>query len=182
MSDRRSHWSDKLVDAVGAEIERYITVDTLNPQFAYAVIAAVEDWLTPLILDVAVGQTRRAITSELRAQTAEAQIQAVRELIDKADAAQCGAEVTAMTVTTDQVRSALDGAMMSSDLSHVPPKRTRVDPTAEWRERTERAEDTIQRVRERAGGPIPAVHGDWMAGYAAAMRDILSALDGERDE
>jgi len=40
----------------------------------------------------------------------------------------------------------------------------------------------IQRVRERAGGPIPAVHGDWMAGYAAAMRDILSALDGERDE
>ena len=36
----------------------------------------------------------------------------------------------------------------------------------------------IARVRERAGGPTPAVHGDWMAGYAAAMRDILSALDG----
>ena len=37
----------------------------------------------------------------------------------------------------------------------------------------------IARVRERAGGPTPAVHGDWMAGYAAAMRDILSALDGD---
>ena len=38
------------------------------------------------------------------------------------------------------------------------------------------SEQSIARVRERAGGPIPAVHGDWMAGYAAAMRDILSAL------
>ena len=47
-------------------------------------------------------------------------------------------------------------------------------------ERLQEAEATIARVRERAGGPIPAVHGDWMAGYAAAMRDILSALDGER--
>ena len=46
--------------------------------------------------------------------------------------------------------------------------------------RLEQAEAAIARVRERAGGPIPAVHGDWMAGYAAAMRDILSALDGER--
>ena len=46
--------------------------------------------------------------------------------------------------------------------------------------RAEQAEAAIARVRERAGGPIPAVHGDWMAGYAAAMRDILSALDGER--
>lgn len=42
--------------------------------------------------------------------------------------------------------------------------------------RLEQAEAAIARVRERAGGPIPAVHGDWMAGYAAAMRDILSAL------
>ena len=47
---------------------------------------------------------------------------------------------------------------------------------------TAMSEQSIARVRERAGGPIPAVHGDWMAGYAAAMRDILSALDGERDE
>lgn len=39
-------------------------------------------------------------------------------------------------------------------------------------------ENAIQRVRERAGGPTPAVQGDWMAGYAAAMRDILRALDG----
>ena len=37
---------------------------------------------------------------------------------------------------------------MNSELSHVPPKRTRVDPAAEWRERAKRAEDTIQRVRE----------------------------------
>ena len=52
--------------------------------------------------------------------------------------------------------------------------------------RAENAEAAIARVRERAGGPIPAVHGDWMAGYAAAMRDILFALghdiemDGKR--
>ncbi|MBP7973396.1 MAG: hypothetical protein KAZ48_11405 [Candidatus Nanopelagicales bacterium] len=45
-----------------------------------------------------------------------------------------------------------------------------------WEERALEAEAAIARVRERAGGPIPAVHGDWMAGYAAAMRDILSAL------
>ena len=38
----------------------------------------------------------------------------------------------------------------------------------------------IARVRERAGGPTPAVHGDWMAGYAAAMRDILRALEGDK--
>ena len=43
-------------------------------------------------------------------------------------------------------------------------------------EKRRKAEAAIARVRERAGGPIPAVHGDWMAGYAAAMRDILSAL------
>ena len=42
--------------------------------------------------------------------------------------------------------------------------------------RIEELEAAIERARERAGGPIPAVHGDWMAGYAAAMRDILSAL------
>lgn len=41
-------------------------------------------------------------------------------------------------------------------------------------------EAAIARVRERADGPTPAVHGDWMAGYAAAMRDILAALDGEQ--
>ena len=52
--------------------------------------------------------------------------------------------------------------------------------TLDWQYRAEQAEAAIARVRERAGGPIPAVHGDWMAGYAAAMRDILSALDGER--
>ncbi len=46
----------------------------------YAVIAIVEDWLTPRILDVAVGQTRRAINFEWRAANAEAQVQAVREL------------------------------------------------------------------------------------------------------
>ena len=44
------------------------------------------------------------------------------------------------------------------------------------------SEQSIARVRERAGGPIPAVHGDWMAGYAAAMRDILSALEGDSDD
>lgn len=36
----------------------------------------------------------------------------------------------------------------------------------------------VQRVRERAEGPTPAVHGDWMAGYASAMRDVLHAMDG----
>lgn len=36
----------------------------------------------------------------------------------------------------------------------------------------------IERVRERAEGPTPAVHGDWMAGYASAMRDVLHAMDG----
>ena len=46
----------------------------------------------------------------------------------------------------------------------------------QMRDRAFKAEAAIARVRERAGGPIPAVHGDWMAGYAAAMRDILSAL------
>ena len=45
-------------------------------------------------------------------------------------------------------------------------------------DRATKSEAAIARVRERAGGPTPAVHGDWMAGYAAAMRDILSALDG----
>ncbi len=113
MSDRRrAWWTDDLIESVKDAISGYCFDHVEGPLYdddVYPVIAAVEDWLTPLILDVAVGQTRRAITSELRAQTAEAQIQAVRELIDKADAAQCGAEVTAMTVTTDQVRSALDG-------------------------------------------------------------------------
>jgi hypothetical protein len=46
----------------------------------------------------------------------------------------------------------------------------------------EQQKAAIARVRERAGGPTPAVHGDWMAGYAAAMRDILRALDdGDSD-
>ena len=42
--------------------------------------------------------------------------------------------------------------------------------------------EVVQRVRERAEGPIPAVHGDWMGGYAAAMRDIRQALEGDSDE
>ena len=50
----------------------------------------------------------------------------------------------------------------------------------QMRDRAFEAEAAIARVRERAGGPTPAVHGDWMAGYAAAMRDILSALEGDK--
>ena len=49
-------------------------------------------------------------------------------------------------------------------------------------ERAEKAEAVIQRVRDRAEGPIPAVHGDWMGGYAAAMRDIRQALEGDSDD
>ncbi len=75
------------------------------------------------------------------------------------------------------------------DAMHVYAVIAAVEDWARWEHvpkgtlrRLEQAEAAIARVRERAGGPIPAVHGDWMAGYAAAMRDILSALDGERDE
>ena len=46
--------------------------------------------------------------------------------------------------------------------------------------RAEQAEATIQRVRRRAEGPTPAVQGDWMAGYASAMRDVLRALEGDK--
>lgn len=53
--------------------------------------------------------------------------------------------------------------------------------TLDWQYRAEKAEAAIARVRERAEGPTPAVHGDWMAGYAAAMRDILRALDDSED-
>jgi len=109
MSDRRSHWDDKLVDAVGAEIERYITVDTLNPQFAYAVIAAVEDWLTPRILDVAVGQARRAINFEWRAANAEAQIQSVRGMAEAALAAHDELDGTYATVSAKAILNALEG-------------------------------------------------------------------------
>ena len=73
------------------------------------------------------------------------------------------------------------------DAMHVYAVIAAVEDWARWEHvpkgtlrRLEQAEAAIARVRERAGGPIPAVHGDWMAGYAAAMRDILSALDGER--
>lgn len=42
----------------------------------------------------------------------------------------------------------------------------------------DRQQAATARVRERAEGPTPAVHGDWMAGYASAMRDVLHAMDG----
>ena len=46
--------------------------------------------------------------------------------------------------------------------------------------RAENAEAAISRVRERAElrFGIPAVQGTYQAGYAAAMDDILCALDG----
>ena len=50
----------------------------------------------------------------------------------------------------------------------------------EFADRAEKAEATIQRVRRRAEGPTPAVQGDWMAGYASAMRDVLRALEGDK--
>ena len=53
---------------------------------------------------------------------------------------------------------------------------------AAQRKRAEQAEAAIQRVRERAEGPIPAVHGDWMGGYAAALRDICQALEGDSEQ
>ena len=78
-SERRAHWDDALIDAVRTAMRpRILTIsDSVD---TYAVIAIVEDWLTPRILDVAVGQTRRAINFEWRAANAEAQVQAVREL------------------------------------------------------------------------------------------------------
>ena len=50
----------------------------------------------------------------------------------------------------------------------------------EFADRAEKAEATTQRVRRRAEGPTPAVQGDWMAGYASAMRDVLRALEGDK--
>ena len=52
--------------------------------------------------------------------------------------------------------------------------------TLDWQYRAEKAEATIQRVRRRAEGPTPAVQGDWMDGYASAMRDVLRALEGDK--
>lgn len=45
-------------------------------------------------------------------------------------------------------------------------------------------ESVIALVRERAElrFGIPAVHGTYQAGYAAAMNDILRSLEGDSDE
>lgn len=81
MTERRAHWGDELIAAVSTKAVFEGTVTgRLHEGEVYAIIAIVEDWLTPRILDVAVGQTRRAITSELRVANAEAQVQAVRDV------------------------------------------------------------------------------------------------------
>jgi len=85
MTERRAHWGDELIAAVSTKAVFEGTVTgRLHEVEVYAIIAIVEDWLTPRILDVAVGQTRRAITSELRVANAEAQVQAVRDVCDEA--------------------------------------------------------------------------------------------------
>ena len=70
--------------------------------------------------------------------------------------------------------------MMSSDLSHVPPKRTRVDPAAEWRERAERAEAQVQAVRDVCDEAVRRSRRKSL-GYAdhyVAVEDVQDALEG----
>jgi len=101
-------------------------------------------------------------------------LQRVRELCEASNGA-------LWSVPVEDVLRALDGeAMMNSELSHVPPKRTRVDPAAEWRERAKRAEDTIQRVREIVLASTITGHDltDFYKGYNKALSDVFSAMNG----
>ena len=54
--------------------------------------------------------------------------------------------------------------------------------TLDWQYRAEKSEAAIARVRKRASLAlgIPAVHGTYQSGYAAALRDIQCDLDGEQ--
>ena len=112
MTERRAHWGDELIAAVSTKAVFEGTVTgRLHEGEVYASIAIVEDWLTPRILDVAVGQTRRAITSELRVANAEAQVQAVRDVCaDQCFWAEYGpdAELT-NAVTVESIFAALEG-------------------------------------------------------------------------
>ena len=117
VNERRAHWGDELIAAVSTKAVFEGTVTgRLHEVEVYAIIAIVEDWLTPRILDVAVGQTRRAITSELRVANAEAQVQAVRETCDNFVALRTGNPQVdqvlraQMLKDADEVRRILGGA------------------------------------------------------------------------
>jgi len=143
MSDRRSHWSDKLVDAVGAEIERYITVDTLNPQFAYAVIAAVEDWQDKQIIGCRYacigGQGMELANRDLVIQRVKDYCERRRE--DR------GGDLTALDVLR-----LLHGSPVVGDLSSQADDGQRLDVNAllsermEQVERAKRAEAEVERL------------------------------------
>lgn len=60
---------------------------------------------------------------------------------------------------------------MNSELSHVPPKRTRVDPAAEWRERAKRAEAQVQAVRD-----VCADESFWAERVLGAKAGFVSAV------
>ena len=72
------------------------------------------------------------------------------------------------------------GNRSDSDLGYAPPKQTRVDPAAEWRERAEKAEAQVQAVREfcAATNPIRGeLHMATLHGWDTAMEMVLQLLE-----
>ena len=111
MSDRRPHWDAELLDAVGRSMHAFY--DRPDAMHVYAVIAAVEDWQEarwgPECWVTTVEDAKALFLH--RAQTAEAQIQAVRDVCaDQCFWAEYGpdAELT-NAVTVESIFAALDG-------------------------------------------------------------------------
>lgn len=121
MTERRAHWGDDLIDAVRVRMTQCPYEDyncEIDADAVYAVIAAVEDWQEarwgPECWVTTVEDANALFLH--RAQTAEAQIQAVRETCDNFVALRTGNPQVdqvlraQMLKDADEVRRILGGA------------------------------------------------------------------------